>query len=313
MSFRLRRGLETDRTSITPLEGEPLYTIDDKKFYIGDGVTAGGNLVGGFSIWGTITGVITDQTDLITYLGSNYYPLSNPNNYIDGTQVPSFETDPVFSAWLLTSPLSGYVPTSRNLTINGVTYDLSADRSWSVGDLLSSGSYSNPTWLTALAWSKISGKPTTLAGYGITDAIDGSGTTNEIPYFVDSNTLGSLTTATYPSLTELSYVKGVTSAVQTQINLKEDKATSSSGSVISFTTPQIYGSIASPSNGDITDDLTGARIGVIQKIYHNKLVAPTFPAGWVRLGSVTYNAGNNNIIYAEWVSGTRVEYWIVRL
>ena len=52
-------------------------------------------------------------------------------------------------------------------------------------------------------------------------SIDGSGTTNEITYWVDSNTLGSLTTATYPSLTELSYVKGVTSAIQTQLNNKQ--------------------------------------------------------------------------------------------
>ena len=32
------------------------------------------------------------------------------------------------------------------------------------------GNYSNPTWLTGLAWSKISATPTTLAGYGIIDA-----------------------------------------------------------------------------------------------------------------------------------------------
>lgn len=51
-------------------------------------------------------------------------------------------------------------------------------------------------------------------------AIDGSGTTNEITYWVDSNTLGSLAVATYPSLTELAYVKGVTSAIQTQLNAK---------------------------------------------------------------------------------------------
>jgi hypothetical protein len=31
--------------------------------------------------------------------------------------------------------------------------------------------YSNPSWLTTLAWSKISGTPTTVSGYGITDAI----------------------------------------------------------------------------------------------------------------------------------------------
>lgn len=75
----------------------------------------------------------------------------------------------------------GGTPTSRTLTINGTTYDLSANRSWSVGDLLSSGSYSNPTWITSLAWSKISGTPTTRSGYGITDAEPtiSSGTTSQ--------------------------------------------------------------------------------------------------------------------------------------
>lgn len=51
--------------------------------------------------------------------------------------------------------------------------------------------------------------------------IDGSGTSNEITYWVDSDTLGSLATATYPSLTELSYIKGVTSAIQTQLDAKQ--------------------------------------------------------------------------------------------
>jgi len=36
------------------------------------------------------------------------------------------------------------------------------------------GSYSNPSWITSLAWSKISSTPTTLAGYGITDALASS-------------------------------------------------------------------------------------------------------------------------------------------
>lgn len=72
----------------------------------------------------------------------------------------------------------GYTPVTnaRTLTINGSTQDLTANRSWTVGDLLSSGSYSNPTWLTSLAWSKISGTPTTLSGYGITDGVSTSRT-----------------------------------------------------------------------------------------------------------------------------------------
>ena len=40
-----------------------------------------------------------------------------------------------------------------------------------VGDVLTGGSYANPSWITSLAWSKISTTPTTLAGYGITDGI----------------------------------------------------------------------------------------------------------------------------------------------
>lgn len=48
--------------------------------------------------------------------------------------------------------------------------------------------------------------------------IGGSGTANEIAYFSAASTIGSLSTSTYPSLTELSYVKGGTSPFQTQIN-----------------------------------------------------------------------------------------------
>jgi len=48
----------------------------------------------------------------------------------------------------------------------------------------------------------------------------GTGVANELTYWSGTNTLGSLATATYPSLTELSYVKGITSAIQTQLNAK---------------------------------------------------------------------------------------------
>lgn len=67
-------------------------------------------------------------------------------------------------------PAGSSVSSTRSLTINGVALDLSADRSWSVGDVTTSGSYSNPSWISALAWSKISSTPTTLSGYGIVDA-----------------------------------------------------------------------------------------------------------------------------------------------
>jgi hypothetical protein len=204
--------------------------------------------------------------------------------------------------------------------------------------VVTTGSYSNPAWITALAWTKITGTPTTLSGYGITNAytktevdnivanylplaggtmtgqivlkegtdstdytkglrfpndpygggfdvsglrlyrdgagtekvvlelyvgndgtgvsqdrinfrtgvggtadnnlvtindniiwnagnltnpVSGTGTANQITYWTAASTIAALSTATYPSLTELSYVKGVTSSIQTQLNAKQ--------------------------------------------------------------------------------------------
>lgn len=57
----------------------------------------------------------------------------------------------------------------------------------------------------------------TLAGGGSV----GIGTANTITFWPTTTTIGSLPTATYPNLTELSYVKDVTSSIQTQLNAKD--------------------------------------------------------------------------------------------
>lgn len=94
--------------------------------------------------------------------------------------------------------------------------------SYSNGDIL----YYNSGQLQRLAIGapgevlKVSGSSLPSWGTDVVGTIDGSGTANQIAYFVDSDTIGSLTTGTYPSLTELAYVKGVTSAIQTQLNAK---------------------------------------------------------------------------------------------
>lgn len=72
--------------------------------------------------------------------------------------------------------LAGYgitdaVPSTRTLTINGSAQDLSANRTWTVGDVLTSGSYANPSWITSLAYAKITGAPTpgSATFIGLTD------------------------------------------------------------------------------------------------------------------------------------------------
>lgn len=109
---------------------------------------------------------------------------------------------------------SSGVASTRTLTINGVMQDLSADRSWSVGDIISGGSYANPSWITSLSWSKITGTPTTLSGYGITDGatitdlaekenIITSGTTAQ--YWRGDKTWQTLNTANVVESTNLYY------------------------------------------------------------------------------------------------------------
>ena len=96
------------------------------------------------------------------------------------------------------------------------------------------------------------------------------------------------------------------------LNPYQPYTTATTGSVISFIVPQVYNSVASPSSSNITDSLTSAKIAIVQKIYHNHTVAPTFPAGWVKMGTATYTTSTLNVIFAEWVSGSRVEYWITK-
>jgi hypothetical protein len=104
-------------------------------------------------------------------------------------------------------------------------------------------------------------------------------------------------------------------ALQTAIdnaNAALQPATADTGAVIDFVTSKVFNSPARPSTANITDDLTGAKIGTVQKIYHNHSVAPSVPAGWVLLGSGTYQTSELNIIYAEWVGSSRVEFWIIQ-
>ena len=92
---------------------------------------------------------------------------------------------------------------------------------------------------------------------GASGAVDGSGTANEITYWVDSDTLGALAVATYPSLTELTYVKGVTSAIQTQIDTKAPTASPTFTGTVTIPTPFTLGAVSVTSTGTELNILDG--------------------------------------------------------
>lgn len=126
--------------------------------FVGAGVTVtqNGNGVditipgggGGSAAWGSITGTITNQTDLVAYVAAQ-----------------------------IAAALVNYVPNTRTLTINGVTYDLSANRTWNVGTVTSVGATApitssggaTPTISTSMNTNKLIGRGT--AGVGVMEEI----------------------------------------------------------------------------------------------------------------------------------------------
>lgn len=47
MALQLRRRTNAQRLGTIPLQAELVYTTDTKNLYVGDGITAGGNVVTG--------------------------------------------------------------------------------------------------------------------------------------------------------------------------------------------------------------------------------------------------------------------------
>jgi len=76
MALQIRRGTDADRQGITPKAGEPIFTTDTKKLYVGDGTTAGGVAVD------TTAGLNDLIEDTTPQLGGNL-DLNNKN--ITGT------------------------------------------------------------------------------------------------------------------------------------------------------------------------------------------------------------------------------------
>lgn len=76
MALKIRRGLQTHLSSITPAEGELIYTTDTKKLFVGDGATTGNMLPTVSSAVVSVNGAqgpVTLTTDDISEGGDNKY------------------------------------------------------------------------------------------------------------------------------------------------------------------------------------------------------------------------------------------------
>lgn len=125
------------------------------------------NAYGGLTLSSTSSARTVQVTALHTFIDAgvelgitspavtiNTYPVLTTSNI--GSYAITSESDPTVYAWAKASGKPSYtagevgaVPTSRSITINGMSYDLSADRSWSVS--------------ASVAWADVTGKPSTFA------------------------------------------------------------------------------------------------------------------------------------------------------
>lgn len=154
----------------------------------------------------------------------------------------------------------GYTPVTnaRILTINGTAYDLTADRSWTVGDVLTTGAYANPSWITSLAWSKITGAPAFITGITSSDVTTALGytpvtnartlTINGVTYDLTANRSWTISFTT-PTLDQ------VTTAGNTTTNAITVGGLTSTGT--------IYAGVGSTTNGTIRVERSSGIVGLI--------------------------------------------------
>lgn len=85
-TIRFRRGREASRGQIIPADGEPIWASDQKKLYIGDGVTKGGIMMDKFTfpsgvakdnlvVFADTTGYVLKGVPITTFL-ADYYTIS---------------------------------------------------------------------------------------------------------------------------------------------------------------------------------------------------------------------------------------------
>jgi hypothetical protein len=121
-------------------------------------------------------------------------------------------------------------------------------------------------------------------------AVGGSGVANQLTYWVGTTTIGALSTTTYPSLTELARIKGVTSPIQTQLGTKQ--ATLVSGTNIKTINSQ---SLLGSGNIVIVSDTTGLWLKV-NNIVKSLIVGDVIIGTSATLDSVIVDFRKNNYL-----------------
>jgi hypothetical protein len=157
----------------------------------------------------------------------------------------------------LTSDLSSYVPTSRILTINGTSYDLSANRTWSVGTVTSVAALTLGTTGTDLSSSVANGTTTPVITLNIpTASATNRGALSSTDWSTFNNKQSTITLTTTGSSGSATFVSNTLNVpTYTLAGLGGISGTGTTNYIPKFTSSSAIG------NSQIQDDGTNVGVG----------------------------------------------------
>lgn len=177
--------------------------------------------------------------------------------------------------------------------------------------------------LSDLTWVNISGKPTLFSGdyddltnkpfipSDTSDLTNGEGyiTMAEVPFIPTelselNNDAGYITIGDVPTNNN-QLVNGAGYITMADVQPADIPIINSN--TISFSEPRIYGSYSVPIFGPITFDLTDAKMGMIQEVYHEGSNMPTLPAGAKIVNDIEYSGTKVNLLLFKYTDNNRIE------
>jgi hypothetical protein len=178
-SILLRRGPTSDRVAFVPLEGEIIYDTDAKKVFIGDGETFGGRTVTSDIVLedGNIFNIPNSSLENSTISGIELG--NNLRTLTIGTGLSGVSYNGSTAVTIAVDSTSSNVNNSLvardangNFSANIITASLNGNASTATNGVVTTGSYSDPSWIVSLSETKV--LPNQTGNNGKTLVTDGT-------------------------------------------------------------------------------------------------------------------------------------------